>query len=404
MLTPQEIREKVVRRYPDLLRAVLTGDPFFPLEIRFGKPSSSAEYLTLRQEVGALSEGAKEAIGYGYSVEWETKQTRRYGSQTLPRRVFVATEADFLRLIGKEEEFQHFREAALALQARFPALREWLIRSPARLLPYLDRWQALLALCEYLAAHPRPTLYPRELPVPVHSKFVEDNQGILREWLDLLLPPDAIRPDESRFEPRFGLRYDEPLLRLRLLDPALQGRLRWPVADLSTPLSEAAALPLAGYPIIIVENRMTFLTLPALPNGLAIWGGGFRVALLAAVPWLADCPVWYWGDLDSHGFAILDHLRTLYPRAQSLMMDATTLDAFRDFIVPGSPATADFLPHLTPEEAALHAYLHRHTLRLEQEKISQPYIRRAGGSASAIPVMPSHHALKKPLGSQGLSF
>ena len=38
------------------------------------------------------------------------------------------------------------------------------------------------------------------------TKFVERHRRILREWLDIVLPPETIRADEEHFERRFGLR------------------------------------------------------------------------------------------------------------------------------------------------------------------------------------------------------
>ena len=53
---------------------------------------------------------------------------------------------------------------------------------------------------------------------------------------------------------------------------------------------------------MITENKMTFLTLPALPDAFALHGGGFKVSGLAAIPWLRECPIIYWGNLDAQGF------------------------------------------------------------------------------------------------------
>ncbi|HMQ55403.1 MAG TPA: DUF2220 family protein, partial [Anaerolineae bacterium] len=223
-------------------------------------------------------------------------------------------------------------------------------------------------------AQPRPDCYIRELPVEVHTKFVETHQGVLRELLDRLLPAEAIRPDEAQFERRFFLRYAEPPVRLRLLDPKLQIQLSWPVTDLSAPLSEIGALNLAGQRVIITENKINFLTLPALPNSLALFGGGFRVELLKEVSWLEDCELLYWGDLDGQGFQILSQLRRYFPRTQSLMMDLATFEAFREFALPGTPSDRLELSHLTAEENALYTVLVGQNLRLEQERISQTFV------------------------------
>lgn len=135
-----------------------------------------------------------------------------------------------------------------------------------------------------------------------------------------------------------------------------------------------AALPCAGRRCVIVENKLVFLTLPQLPDTLAIFGSGFQVELLAKLPWLRECPNWYWGDLDAQGFQILARLRALFPQVVSLMMDEATLEAFREFVVVGTPSPAAELPQLTPGERALFERLVHANLRLEQERISQAYV------------------------------
>lgn len=380
MITPDEIRQTVERKYLAFLRASVLGESFFPLEIRFRKAKASDDYLALRQWVGELLAGSKAERGYGYEVALKERELRRYGRQSLPSRITIETAADFLQLIGKADEFGRWQTAVAHTLARFPQLQDWLTQYPQRVLPYLAVWDDLLTVCAYFVDHPRPNLYLRELPVPVHTKFIEDNQTILRYLLDELLPPAAIRAGESQFERRFGLRYDEPQIRLRLLDDALRRELGWPAADVSLTLSDCAALAGMNGPfdsaqgkltILIVENKMTFLTLPPVKNGLAIWGKGFQVGLLREIGWLVGCAIWYWGDLDAPGFAILSQLRGYWPQTRSFLMDAATLEKYREFVVTGTPSGEVVLDNLGEEETAVYQQLVTHNWRLEQERISQ---------------------------------
>jgi hypothetical protein len=147
-------------------------------------------------------------------------------------------------------------------------------------------------------------------------------------------------------------------------------RLSLPLMDLAAPATQLALLPGAGLRCVIVENKMVFLALPHLPDTLAIFGSGFQVKL----PWLRDCSIWYWGDLDAQGFQILARLRALFPQVVSLMMDGATLDAFREFAVAGTPSVVAELPQLTRGEQALFERLVHTNLRLEQERISHGYV------------------------------
>lgn len=380
MITPADIQRKAKRKYRAFLRARVQGDPFFPLEIRFRKARAGDDYLALREWVRALLAGSKAERGYGYEVELEERELRRYGKQSLPGRIAITTEIDFLRLIGKEEEFARWQAAVANTLDHFPQLKAWLSHHPHRLLPHLAIWGQLLSVCAYFVANPRPSLYLRELPLPVHTKFVEENQAILRQLLDALLPPEAVDGDESHFERRYGLRYDEPQIRLRLLDQSLHRELSWPASDLSLTLSDCAQLAeMHGRTVLIVENKMTFLTLPPLENGIAIWGMGFQVSLLRDVQWLADCAIWYWGDLDAQGFAILSQLRSYWPQTRSFLMDRGTLERYRYAVVTGTAAEEVDLTNLEDEEAAVYHRLVAHNWRLEQERISHTDVQETVG-------------------------
>ena len=58
---------------------------------------------------------------------------------------------------------------------------------------------------------------------------------------------------------------------------------------------------------------------------MLIFGGGYAVSRVAGLPWLRDVPLYYWGDIDTHGFRILDLLRSRFPEVRSMLMDRATL-------------------------------------------------------------------------------
>lgn len=372
MITPAEIKQKAGRRYQHFLRSILKGTSMFPMEISFSK-AVATEYHTMRAESQTLEASSKACVGYGYTVERESRNMRKFGKQALPSRIFIDTETDYLKLIGKEEEAACFKASVTRIRATLPQLEGWLLKHPGNVSRYADSWEGLLRVCEYFLANPRPQLYIRELPIQVHTKFIEEHRDILRKLLDYLLPEDAVQRTETEFEKRFGLRYAEPLIRFRLLDTELQRQYGFPVSDLSTPVSQFARLKLHARCCIITENKMNFLTLPAIPNCFAIFIGGDGIALLKGIDWLRQCPIVYWGDLDAKGFAILSNLRSSFPQTISAMMDRATLDAFEQFQVTGTPYTALAPKNLTLEEQALYTYLARHTIRLEQERIAYTY-------------------------------
>jgi hypothetical protein len=372
MITTDDIAAKAARAYMPFLRAWLRGEPFTPLDLPAGAPPT--DFRALERAVATLLHGAKDRRGFGYTVELQTRATRAHSSQSLPTRIRVPTADDMLLLIGKTAEFNAFAEDVALIRATLPALEPWLEANPQHVIEQHGVCPELLRICAYFCANPRPNLYIRELPITVHTKFIEQRVPMLTRLLDALLPAEAVEAGAQQFEQRYGLRYDLPLIRIRLLDEQLRTRLRLPLMDLAATATQLAMLPCASLRCVIVENKMVFLTLPQLPDTLAIFGSGFQVELLAKLPWLRECPIWYWGDLDAQGFQILARLRALFPQVVSLMMDDATFDAFREFSVVGTPTTLAELPQLTPGEQAMFEPLVPTNLRLEQERISHGYV------------------------------
>lgn len=80
--------------------------------------------------------------------------------------------------------------------------------------------------------------------------------------------------------------------------------------------------------VFITENEINFLAFPPIENSLVIFGAGYGFEMLRKAEWLARCHIHYWGDIDTHGFAILDQLRSQFDHVESLLMDRDTLLAF----------------------------------------------------------------------------
>ena len=367
MLSPSDIRALCQRKYPAFLRSLLTKEPFFPLKVPFGRPTSSEQWEKLQTEITTLANAS-----LGYRIEWQDVNTRLYGRQRLPQRVWFDDESSFLKALGKQTEVDEFRRLIRHTQEACPELIAWLPGNVTRLLDHASIWPQLILVCQYFLAHPRPGRYARELPIPVDTKFVERNQAVLRDLLDFLLPPEA-RHDTPHFEKRFGLRFEEPRVHFRVLDPRLQQRMSLPFDDLTVPISQFGSVSPTGLTVLIVENKKTFLSLPSLDNTLAIFGGGGAAELLTAIQWLSACRLLYWGDLDVHGFHILSRLRDAFPNLVSIMMDLQTLLRFEIHHGPGKPATYEEVSHLTQSERQAYAVVKLKGLLLEQERIPHEY-------------------------------
>lgn len=110
----------------------------------------------------------------------------------------------------------------------------------------------------------------------------------------------------------------------------------------------------------LICYQINGLAFPQKNNSMVIFGKGYGIHTLKQIPWLAKCKIYYWGDIDTDGFAMLSQIRSYYPRTQSLLMDEATLLACKAFWGEEAKAkkqTPEVLTDLTPEEAQVYRRL-----------------------------------------------
>ena len=112
-----------------------------------------------------------------------------------------------------------------------------------------------------------------------------------------------------------------------------------------------------------------------------IAGLGYAVDLLSNVSWLRAREIHYWGDIDTHGFAMLDRLCARFPLVRSHLMDIATLRAHEALWSVEDAPHIGTLERLTPVEKALYDALRfdrmGRSVRLEQERISFGWLEQA---------------------------
>lgn len=374
MITPDEISKKARRKYRDVLRAYLQGENYFPILFLVGKPSKNL--VQRRQQIQVLRESARSEGEVGYEIQWKTVNKRDLGEQTIPTHILIKSIDDYLRVVRKRTEFESFIADIAKIRSKFPQLEEWIQKYPHAVVENHGIWDDLLSVCHYFNQYPRPNIYIRELPIPIHTKFIEMHTTILQDLLDFLLPDTAINHATSDFVQRFGLKDKPTLVRTRLLEEQLDWLYTLRLDDLYLPVDQLSHLlhqHIKPSHIIVAENLINFLTIPSYPNTVAIFGGGFAVHVLKDVTWLDECNVVYWGDIDAHGFQILSDFRGLFPHIRSVMMDEETLNDNQEYVVRDNQLRADRFHNLTDRETQLLDYILVHEMRLEQEHIPHHY-------------------------------
>jgi len=363
------------------LQSYITKEPFFPKQIeRIGKVQSedvTHRFENLQKEIGILYRDSKNENGVGYFVKTADKNFRRSGPHEFPDLIVFETADDYFHCTGKRKEWKLFIRNYELLTECLPQLKEWIINNVLLLTMPDTNWPDILKVCRYFAVNPRPNLYIRQLPIPLHTKFIEENSTLLLSLFDFLLPEHIRNKDQKRIPERYFLKHDEPLIRVRILDEKLA--IKENIMDLSIRLSDFEIADWNCTRVLIAENKMNFLTMPPIHSAIAIWsGGGFNIGFLKNARWLKRKEIYYWGDIDEHGFQLLHQIRSYYSNTQSLMMDSQTFHTFREFAVKGERNKAERLDLLNKEEAGLFVFLKsQENNRLEQEKIPQDYVNSA---------------------------
>jgi len=374
MLSPEQIRKRALNGYENFLRSLAAREDIFPLPLFGGGLSRVTDYTKARDAIIALRESSKQTKGFGYSVEWKEQSFRRFGEQQVPSTVSFPTREDYTRFLGKCSEVRQFEQDCKLVLESFPELAAWIERNPLRVVEHAGDWTGLIAVCAHLRQNGRPNCYLRELPVEVDTKFIERKRGVLGEILPTVAP-NCVGDDASTFETRFGFRQKQPLIRFRALDASLVGPSKLPFADFAIPLDAACRVSIAAKNILVVENETTFLTLPPIPDTLALLGAGDAVSLLQQMDWLRRFRIVYWGDMDTHGFEALSLLRKHHPQTESLMMDVETYERFHHFAKKAAPYASKTELLLSDAEGRLFKTLHAEGRLLEQERITLNYAR-----------------------------
>lgn len=351
----------------------------------------------------------------GLEIDWEDRSWARVGRQRVPIRLRLTTSDEVAAFVGGDtaRDWRKLRDRARQIRDRLgPVASESAstgdvdangsdgdslaaaVRSQANRVLSLtdDAFVIVIDVVDWLRTHPVGSLRPRQLPIRgVDSKWFETHRSLVTALLGGIGHADAVSVLDA-----------EPRLRLRILDPAListanSGTAGAPALngvpaldDITAPISQLSGLPLAPRIVFVFENLESVLAMPSWTGAVAVHGSGYAVDGVARLQWVRDARVIYWGDLDSHGFAILNRLRSHLPEVESVLMDETTLLKHRDLWVDEpKPSTGAFAHLAGTERRVLDRIRAEGNVRLEQERI--PWGAALNRLRTAVGEVPEDH-------------
>jgi hypothetical protein len=375
---PADVREAVRKKWGTLLSAYAVGQEWTPLNIPLRGPGP-AEIGERLAEVQKWAGEWEHAVARGpLRVEYKKVGGRHIGANLIPGRAWVDGYEQAWTLLGTAAEVRRLGELTNQTTIACPRLLPWLTSHPVKALALAGGWSQLLATVAWIDKRQTPGMYLRQVDVPgVDTKFIERHKGVLTDLLDQQLNADRVDQQTRDFEARFRFRRKPAYVRFRCCGRFGESGF----TELTVRADELAAPPPAITRAYIVENEVTYLAFPLPAEAMVIFGGGYAVDALESLAWLRVLDVIYWGDIDTHGFAILNRLRHHLPQARSILMDHATLQAHRAQWVREPTPTTAALDLLDPAEQSLYRDLVTSefgpAIRLEQERISFAAIERA---------------------------
>ncbi|MBQ3642919.1 hypothetical protein II906_13490, partial [bacterium] len=223
MISPEEIRIKAKNKYKDFLRYIINlhcekaEADFFPLYIKADKGKVSDDLLSRQKELQLLISKSKNKTGAGYKLDLETVNSRKNGEQTEVSRIYFENESDYLSFINEKKSYKLFDTAISKIKNSNLLSNEKFVEWAKSHLtdlcaePESNHFWTDVCLCaDWLNKNQDSNLYIREIPLPVHTKFIEQNKKIINSLTEKA-------DSEYEFEATFGLKIKPNFVRFRSL-------------------------------------------------------------------------------------------------------------------------------------------------------------------------------------------
>ncbi|KAF5037099.1 hypothetical protein DSECCO2_568220 [anaerobic digester metagenome] len=379
---PDDIKKKIEYSWikGDILRHCLLKDDLFPLVIKLNSPSSNELNLYFSDVINwitQLKEREKSKVGFGYELIERETNYRVIGKNSIPIHAVIHSLEDATRVLHKQKEVKLFAENTQSLLQRWQSLQEWILRYPFKLINSIGTdCDKFVTVLEWFENNPNHYLYLRQLDIPnIDTKFIENNKVIIGELLDIILPTEQVCIAAKIFEERFFLRQKPKMVRFRILDNSC---IYQSFTDLTVTIKEFAQWKPGFENVFFTENEINFLSFPQIKNSCIIFGKGYGVEIFKEAKWIGEKNVYYWGDIDTHGFNILSIARGFLPNLKSFLMTEDVLLEHKKLWVNETKQHLSNIENLTDEEYNLVSKLQNDYfgkgIRLEQERVAFSFV------------------------------
>lgn len=363
-----ELRSTLLKKWTNghFLKAHAQQQQVTPISLKLKTPNfvELAENLVkIRKMVAELEKSSQD--GEIFTIETKRIGGAAIGYATIPSHIKFTADRALWRFLGVEADVQKYGELLLAAN-KHEQIILWAKKHPLKALDLADEWLKLIAAYEWLEWNRDSGKYIREIDVPnIDTKFIEKHRATLAAIMQ-------VSSAASKFVDNLGLGRNPVYLTMRF-DPQSFG-MPQNITEGSFVIDDIGQNDADVARVLIVENEISFRSIKVPPKSVIIWGEGYAVSKISKLSWLRNVPVYYWGDIDTHGYQILHQARSHLPEIKSVLMDQETLLQSRDMWGYESKPSSATLRNLTENEQNVYEALVTNrfgtNLRLEQERIS----------------------------------
>lgn len=389
MISVSELKKKALARYADYLNWYFgnNNENMFPLIIPCNKGHPNDDLVQRAKELSEIHQNSKNNGKQSYKYETDSVSTRS-GKQTVITKIFFEAKDDYISFINKKKDFDLLEKVCQILLNYLDTffsesdIKFWVVKNHEKVISTkieenIDSYWKNICLCANWFYHnPNSNLYLRTIPLQVHSKFIENNQSLIHS----LCSKEKITKENS-FTKQHGIKDKPNFIRFRFLerkkitDGFIPNEMYLSSEDFKKIFSAKFMESIEN--VFIIENEMVYLTFPNVQNSMCIWGHGFSAGEFKNFEWLKNYKLFYFGDLDEHGYQILSIFRNYFPNTRSFCMDMDTLKEFDGFRVKGESLKGSIPSNLTTEELEVFTELKsdKNYSRLEQERIYHQWVK-----------------------------
>ncbi|MBS9434780.1 DUF3322 domain-containing protein [Photorhabdus hainanensis] len=379
-LLPAQVKSIIRQREWDnrsSLKDRLLGNKAFPIRVGLKPPKGNSAILDIAHFQRFIDEWR--SFPYQDVVEWSSKNFRELSEQRIPTFVVIESMRHLIQFLGNdalsrskvwERNMKPFlridKDLYPALVKCIDIVEKLSLRDAELLAKLLPQLKQGLGEGQYLRALPL---------IGIDTKFLENHQILIEELADII-HKGAVSASGGLIAWLGCAINPKGWLTIRPLCHAATAALGgMPILQIPGELLRKHELPASN--ILVVENLQSGLSLPEMPDTIAVIGGGKNIAWMDAA-WLRSKRVGYWGDIDTWGLFILSDARNKFVDIEPLMMDVETVKAHEDRMVPEPNPVESNPSSLNEDETNLFNNLisgRFQSSRLEQERLSSDYIR-----------------------------